>query len=122
MLTETNVGRADEAPKWLWDPWHNASDLRADGFPVIGYTWYSLQNQVDWDIQLREIRGHEVGNGLFTLDRRPNPVAEEFKKLAGRYDRQPLLSNFAMGAIPGGSFESTERHHARKKKHWFEFT
>ena len=122
MLTETNVGRADEAPKWLWDTWHNASDLRADGFPVIGYTWYSLQNQVDWDTQLREFNGTEVGNGLFTLDREPNPVAHEFKNLAERYNDQPLLSNFAMGAIPGGSFESTERHHARKKKHWFEFT
>ena len=122
MLTETNVGRADEAPKWLWDTWHNASDLRADGFPVIGYTWYSLQNQVDWDTQLREFNGTEVGNGLFTLDREPNPVAHEFKKLAERYNDQPLLTNFAMGSMPGGSTASTESPHVKQKKRWFDFT
>ena len=116
MLTETNIGHAEEAPKWLWDTWHNASDLRADGFPVIGYTWYSLQNQVDWDIQLREFRGHEVANALFTLDRKPNPVAGEFNKLCKRYRDQPLLANFAMGAIPGDSPQTSEGQHAQRKK------
>ena len=116
MLTETNVGHPDEGPKWLWDTWHNCAELRNDGFPVIGYTWYSLQNQVDWDIQLREIRGREVGNGLFDLDRKPNPVASEFQKLCKRYRDQPLLANFAMGSMPGGTSSSTEMHHAREKK------
>ena len=121
MLTETNTGDPREGPKWLWDTWHNASDLRADGFPVIGYTWYSLQNQVDWDIQLREFRGHEVGNGLFTLERKANPVAAEFRKIAQHYGDQPLLTNFAMGAIPGGSIQAAEGPHDEKKKHWYEF-
>lgn len=118
MLTETNVGQAEQGPEWLWNTWHNLSDLRADGFPVIGYTWYSLQNQVDWDIQLREFRGQEIGNGLFTLDRKPNPVAREFQKIAHQYGSQPLLTNFAMGAMPGGSTATTEKYHARKKG-WF---
>ncbi len=69
---------------------------------MIGYTWYSLQNQVDWDIQLREIRGNEVGNGLFRLDRTPNPVAGAFSDLCSRYVSEPLLPAFAMGKMPGG--------------------
>lgn len=42
--------------------------------PVLGYTWFSLTDQVDWDIQLREIRNNAVPNGLFTLDRQPRPA------------------------------------------------
>lgn len=116
MLTETNVGDPADGPKWLWDTWHNCSELRAEGFPVVGYTWYSLQNQVDWDIQLREFRGREIGNGLFDLDRNPNPVAHEFKKLCDRYADQPLLANFAMGSMPGGTNASTEKDHVRHKR------
>ncbi len=102
MLTETNTGKADDGPEWLWKTWHNLSLLRNEGLPVIGYTWYSLQNQIDWDIQLREIRGNEVGNGMFRLDRSPNPVAAEFAELCRRYRGEPLLSAFAMGNLPAG--------------------
>lgn len=103
MLTETNVGEPEDGPEWLWKTWHNLALLREEGVPVIGYTWFSLQNQVDWDIVLREIRGNEVGNGLYRLDRTPNPVAAAFKELATRYRDEPLLSDFAMGGMPGGA-------------------
>lgn len=102
MLTETNTGHPEDGPKWLWKTWHNLALLRSEGLPVIGYTWYSLQNQVDWDIQLREIRGNEIGNGLFRLDRTPNPVAQAFSDLCSRYANEPLLPAFAMGKMPGG--------------------
>jgi beta-glucosidase/6-phospho-beta-glucosidase/beta-galactosidase len=102
MLTETNTGHPEDGPEWLWKTWHNLALLRSEGLPVIGYTWYSLQNQVDWDIQLREIRGNEIGNGLFRLDRTPNPVAQAFSDLCSRYANEPLLPAFAMGKMPGG--------------------
>ena len=36
--------------------------LREEGVPVVGFTWYSLTDQVDWDIQLREIKGKVTPN------------------------------------------------------------
>lgn len=101
MVTETNTGKPEAAPDWLWRTWYNLALLREEGVPVIGLTWFSLQNQVDWDITLREVRGQEVGNGLFRLDRTPNPVAQAFKELVDRYRSEPLIPDFAMGGMPG---------------------
>jgi beta-glucosidase/6-phospho-beta-glucosidase/beta-galactosidase len=101
MLTETNLQDADQAPDWLWKTWHNAARLRADGVPLVGYTWYSLQDQVDWDIQLREIKGNVNPNGLYTLEREPKPAAHAFRDLAARYGDLPLLQDFSMGSMQG---------------------
>jgi beta-glucosidase/6-phospho-beta-glucosidase/beta-galactosidase len=84
MLTETNSiddghGRSCD---WLHRTWHQARFLRHSGLPVIGYTWYSLTDQIDWDIQIREVRGNIVPNGLVTLDRQPRDVAHAYKQLA----------------------------------------
>lgn len=108
MLTETNTGDPADGPEWLWKTWHNLMLLREEGVPVIGYTWFSLQNQVDWDIELREVRGHEVGNGLFRLNRTPNPVARAFRELTERYSGLPLLPDFAMGRMPPGVSDREE--------------
>ena len=35
-------------------PWINVLRMRADGVPVLGFTWYSLTDQVDWDIALAQ--------------------------------------------------------------------
>jgi beta-glucosidase/6-phospho-beta-glucosidase/beta-galactosidase len=43
MHTETNVFDADEASSWLWKQWVNVLRMRADGVPVLGFTWYSLR-------------------------------------------------------------------------------
>ncbi|MCA1555719.1 MAG: hypothetical protein LC747_03415 [Acidobacteria bacterium] len=103
MLTETNTLDAEGATDWLWKTWYNVEVLRAEGVPVIGFTWYSLQDQVDWDIQLREIRGKENPNGLYTLERKPQPVAEAFRELCRRYGDAPLLESFPVGAMQGDS-------------------
>src|SRR5437762_1057368 len=54
MHTETNSPDADEAPAWLWRQWHNVRLIRQDGVPVVGFTWYSLLDQIDWNIGLRK--------------------------------------------------------------------
>ncbi|MBZ5586799.1 MAG: family 1 glycosylhydrolase [Acidobacteriia bacterium] len=91
MLTETNHLDPEQAPSWIWRMWQSAQDLRSGGVPIMGFTWYSLTDQVDWDIQLREIRGTVNGNGLFTLDRQPRKVAEQFRALAQRYGSEPIV-------------------------------
>ena len=100
MHTEANVLDARDAPRWLWKQWLNVLRMRQDGIPVLGFTWYSLVDQVDWDIALAERRGRVNGCGLYDLDRRPNPVAAEYRALLEEYGR--------LGMLPHGSlFELT---------------
>ncbi len=68
MHTETN--RDDpEAVDWLRKEWANVHRLKQDGVPIIGFTWYSLQDQVDWDTGLRENNGRLNPLGLCNLAR-----------------------------------------------------
>jgi beta-glucosidase len=84
MHTETNLcegPRGDEAVLWLWKEWANVLRVRNDGVPIVGFTWYSLIDQVDWDTALREPNGHVQSLGLYTLDRQPRPVGLAYRQL-----------------------------------------
>lgn len=84
MHTETNLTQGvngDEAVKWLWKEWANVLRVRNDGVPVMGFTWYSLTDQVDWDSALRFNNGNVNPLGLYDLDRKIRPVGEAYKKL-----------------------------------------
>ena len=83
----------------------------AEGVPVIGFTWYSLQDQVDWDIQLREIRGNVNQNGLYDLDRKPHPAAAAFKELAQKFGTEPLLESFPTISLTGTSVLKSHASH-----------
>ncbi|KAA9333108.1 glycoside hydrolase family 1 protein [Hymenobacter busanensis] len=91
MHTETNVFDASEAPGWLWKQWVNILRMREDGVPVLGFTWYSLIDQVDWDIALGEKIGKVNACGLFDLDRNPRPVAEAYKMLLKEYGQITIV-------------------------------
>lgn len=101
MHTETNVFNAAEAPVWLWKQWINVLQMRKDGVPVLGFTWYSLIDQVDWDIELAEVRGHINECGLFDMDRRPRPVAEAFKMLLQEFGQITIVPYGEMLEITG---------------------
>ncbi len=84
MHTETNLEQGpngDEAVYWLWKEWANVLRVRNDGIPIVGFTWYSLTDQVDWDSTLRENRGHVNPLGLYDLNRKIRPVGEAYKQL-----------------------------------------
>jgi beta-glucosidase len=49
--------------------------------PTVGFTWYSLTDQVDWDTALREDNGAVDPVGLFDLDRNIRPVGRAYKQL-----------------------------------------
>lgn len=91
MHTETNTQNATQAPGWLWRQWHNVQLIRKAGVPVIGFTWYSLQDQVDWDIGLSKSRGNINPCGLFDLNRDPRPVAQAYKHLLEMFRQEPFL-------------------------------
>ncbi len=84
MHTETNFKQGphgDEAVFWLWKQWANVLRIRNDGVPMVGFTWYSLIDQVDWDTALREENNRVNPLGLFDLDRKIRPVGEAYRKL-----------------------------------------
>ena len=67
--------------------------LKHDGVPIIGFTWYSLTDQVDWDTALRENNGNVNPLGLYDLDRKIRPVGIEFKSLVREWrDILPLVN------------------------------
>ncbi|GGF24345.1 family 1 glycosylhydrolase [Hymenobacter cavernae] len=84
MHTETNLWQGpcgDEAVNWLWKEWANVLRVRNDGVPIIGFTWYSLTDQMDWDTALRENNNNVNPLGLYDLDRNIRPVGEAYKQL-----------------------------------------
>ena len=84
MHTETNLTEGPDgmqAVNWLWKEWANVLRVRNDGVPVLGFTWYSLTDQVDWDSALRENNGHVNALGLFDLDRNIRAVGRAYKTL-----------------------------------------
>lgn len=91
MHTETNIGDEKEAPRWLWKEFFNVLHAREAGLPVIGFTWYSLLDQVDWNSAFSKPMGLINPLGLFDLQRRPRPVARAFQELVRNFGTEPLL-------------------------------
>ena len=102
MHTETSTPFAELNPRWLWKQWTNVLRMRRDGIPVLGFTWYSLTDQIDWDTQLAEQNRRLNACGLYDLDRNPRPVAAEYQKLIREFGGITALSH-------GGMFELTDR-------------
>jgi beta-glucosidase/6-phospho-beta-glucosidase/beta-galactosidase len=92
MHTETNrVHRL--AVEWMWKEWTNLLRLRDDGIPIIGFTWFGLVDMKDWDTALTQMRGTVNKVGLYTLDRRPRKVANEYRRLVQEYSSLPISSS-----------------------------
>jgi hypothetical protein len=84
MHTETNI-KMPACREWLLKQWANVHRLKYDGIPVIGFTWYSLTHQVDWDSALRNDAGVVNELGLYDLNRKIMPVGTAYKKLIGEW-------------------------------------
>jgi beta-glucosidase/6-phospho-beta-glucosidase/beta-galactosidase len=91
MHAETNQFQQLNASYWLERQWANVLRLRQEGYPIIGFTWYSLTDQVDWDIDLTEQRGHFNANGLYDMERRIRRAGVEYRRIV--HDWSPALAN-----------------------------
>lgn len=84
MHTETNI-KMPACKEWLLKQWANVHRLKNDGVPVVGFTWYSLCHQVDWDSALRDDAGNINELGLYDLDRKIMPVGAAYKQLIANW-------------------------------------
>lgn len=125
MHTETNMAqdeRGDKAVYWLWKEWANVLQLRNAGVPILGFTWYSLTDQVDWDTALRETNGRVNPIGLYDLDRKIRPVGAAYKKLIADW-RQVLPVQSLCLRVPivrpqeyGEVWANTQRNEAQARR------
>ncbi|WP_373371995.1 family 1 glycosylhydrolase [Nannocystis radixulma] len=102
MHTETNLMEGpdkNEAIRWLRKEWANVLRVRNDGLPIVGFTWYSLIDQVDWDTALREDNGRVNPLGLYDLDRKPRPVGEVYRQLITEW-REVLPTQSVVLGLP----------------------
>jgi beta-glucosidase/6-phospho-beta-glucosidase/beta-galactosidase len=96
MHTETNI-KMPACKEWLLKQWANVHRLKYDGIPIIGFTWYSLQHQVDWDSALRNNAGHVNELGLVDLERNIMPVGFAYKQLIQHW--KDILNEESFGLV-----------------------
>jgi beta-glucosidase/6-phospho-beta-glucosidase/beta-galactosidase len=96
MHTETNI-KMPASKEWLLKQWANVHRLKHDGIPIIGFTWYSLCHQVDWDSALRNDAGIVNELGLFDLERKIMPVGEAYKTLIENW--KEVLNTESFGLV-----------------------
>jgi beta-glucosidase/6-phospho-beta-glucosidase/beta-galactosidase len=114
MHTETNLWEGphgDEAVKWLWKEWANVLRLRNVGIPTVGFTWYSLTDQIDWDTALREQNGNVNPLGLFDLDRKIRNVGRAYKQLIADW-RNVLPASSVCLVVPIKKLSEHDEHDA----------
>lgn len=114
MHTETNLNEGPlgtEPSDWLWKQWANVLRVRNDGVPIVGFTWYSLTDQVDWDTALRQKNGNVNPLGLFDLDRKIRRVGQEYKKLIAAW-REVLPTQSVCLTVPVVPIDEADSLHA----------
>jgi len=126
MHTETNMREGEtgqEAVQWLWKEWANVLRIRNVGIPTVGFTWYSLTDQTDWDVALREVNERVHPVGLYDLDRNIRPVGRAYKKLISDWrDLLPASSHcLVVPVVPPDEYEDSakvtpQRRPARRTK------
>ena len=64
---------------------------------MVGFTWYSLLDQVDWDTALRDDAGRINPLGLCDLDRNLRPVGAAYRELIRQW--QPYFEERRYGLL-----------------------
>ncbi|MCI1754832.1 MAG: hypothetical protein LKM31_02910 [Sphingobium sp.] len=85
--------------------------LRNIGIPTVGFTWYSLTDQVDWDTALREQNGNVNPLGLYDLDRKIRAVGKAYHQIIK--DWRDVLPRAER--MPGGPDRAAITHRAHRR-------
>jgi beta-glucosidase len=89
MISETaSIGRVPRRQAWLERSVAAVAELRKQGVPLVGYTWWPMFALVAWAYRQghRPIGAHLAQMGLWDLDERldrlPTPLVETYRQLA----------------------------------------
>jgi len=63
--------------------------LAKAGVPLVGFTWYSLTDQIDWSIAMSQAVGIVYPVGLFDLNREARTVGLSYMHLIQLYREEP---------------------------------
>lgn len=101
LVTETSAkGAVDVRSRWLTASVAAIRQLREEGVPVLGYTWFPLFTMIDWRYRYgkRPLEHYLLDLGLYTLgsERRweATPLVEQFQG----YVRDPEAAVGTLGA------------------------
>ena len=118
MHTETNMREGptgQEAVQWLWKEWANVLRIRNVGIPTVGFTWYSLTDQIDWDTALRENATTASIRSASSISTATSaPVGRAYKKLIADWRRaaarlEPLPDRAGRAAVARGRGQPREQ-------------
>lgn len=89
MITETSAVGSDEIRlRWLQSSVHAIKNLRGEGIPLIGYTWFPLFTMIDWRYRFGTdpLENYYLELGLYKINRQQGerwcstPLVEEYQK------------------------------------------
>lgn len=92
LFAETGAPGDDAHKIWWLDRLVNeVRQVRSEGVPVMGITWWGLIDQIDWSSGLRRLEHHVDATGLYTLrweggrlERVPNGALAAWRRYSGR--------------------------------------
>jgi hypothetical protein len=98
MISETaSLGSVARRQAWLEDSVAAVAELRREGVPLVGYTWWPMFALVTWAYRQgkRDIASYLAQMGLWNLDsnldRIPTPLVDAYRHLAkGAAHAEPL--------------------------------
>ncbi|HWM90237.1 MAG TPA: family 1 glycosylhydrolase [Thermoanaerobaculia bacterium] len=104
IITETSArGSLAVRERWLDTSITAIRRLRADGVPVLGYTWFPMFTMIDWKYRMgrRPLEDYQLDLGLFTIDSwedgprwKATPLVERFQAFAA--DPEKSVGEFVL--------------------------
>jgi beta-glucosidase len=90
MVTETSsAGDHDERARWMDETLSAVRQVRAEGIPVLGYTWFPMFTMIEWKYRWsrKGLEDHLLHLGLWDvvprkgrLDREPTPLVDLYRR------------------------------------------
>jgi hypothetical protein len=90
MLAEIN-GCEPWVREFTTRAWHDALRLHDEG-DCVGFIYYSLIDQADWDHFANRAHGHMLPIGLYDVDRRIRPTGETLRNLVAERQARVALA------------------------------
>lgn len=114
MITETSAVGSDEIrSEWFEASTRMVKELRADGIPVIGYTWFPLFTMIDWRYRFSNepLENFYLELGAYKLNRDKSiekrwletPLVPQFKAAIQNSEQSIGSLNVAKIAVPSQS-------------------